>query len=254
MKIIQVNTWCGRISGSLLRLIAQEKPDIICVQEVYDTGGKTLKVFADQFNILYDIGNISGCTNIYFSPTWDFELGGNSVAFGNAILSRYPISNQKEEFTSGERHTKTPDNDGIPNTRKWQSCVIQVQDKTPITIFNYQGYLANKDRGDEKTVQTLSSLKAAIEQAQGPVIVCGDFNLSPDTEGITFIDEAGLKNLTTDYKVKTTLSEAHYAPMPDRGRVACDYILTSEEIKINNFSVSEEIVSDHKALILDFDF
>jgi endonuclease/exonuclease/phosphatase family metal-dependent hydrolase len=47
------------------------------------------------------------------------------------------------------------------------------------------------------------------------------------------------------------LSSVHRADI--RNKVACDYVFTSTDIKIINFGVSDTLVSDHKALILEFE-
>ena len=63
-------------------------------------------------------------------------------------------------------------------------------------------------------------------------------------------DKTSLINHTRENQIKTTLSQLSRVPVD----VACDYIFTSRDINIKKFSVSDVLVSDHKALILDFTF
>ncbi len=88
---------------------------------------------------------------------------------------------------------------------------------------------------------------------RGPLIFCGDLNVKPSSPSLKPLNSLGLRNLTTEHHVSTTLSAVHRAPEADRLSVAVDYIFVSPEIKVQNFQVSEELLSDHKALILEFE-
>ncbi len=81
-----------------------------------------------------------------------------------------------------------------------------------------------------------------------PKILVGDFNLLPDTESIKMIERAGMRNLVKEYKVTSTRTELYKKDIP-----FADFIFVSPEIKVNDFKVLPDIVSDHSPLFLDFD-
>ena len=85
-----------------------------------------------------------------------------------------------------------------------------------------------------------------IKHLDGSVILCGDFNLSPESESIKLIDR-NLVNLSVVHKLKTTRSKLTYK------NEVCDYVFASHDIKVNSFIMDDTIISDHNALLLDFD-
>ena len=253
MKIIQINAWCGRLTPTMIRLIQEENPDIVCMQEVFLPKERIIGAFEDQYNFLEEIVSKTDLKNMFFSPTWGFKIGGTKVDVGNCIISKHKITNKHSQFTNGKYHVRNGRKAGIPNTRLWQCAVIETPG-SDITAFNYHGYLAiGNPNGDEKTISTLKSLRDAVINTPGLKIICGDFNIKPGSDGVNFFNDNGLVNLVEKYNVETTLSELHRAPKEDRSSVACDFIYSSPEILVKSFVVSEAPVSDHSALILEFD-
>lgn len=52
MKLMQLNLWGGKLDPQIKSLIHQEKPDILCLQEVMNIHGATLGIFVslEQLN------------------------------------------------------------------------------------------------------------------------------------------------------------------------------------------------------------
>lgn len=255
MKIIQLNAWLGRLSGPLARFIAEEQPDIICLQEVFQNKypDKHL-VLSDQFGFYEELKQASGLKYDFFAPNWGFKLAGTVLDEGNAIISRFPISQEVAEHTHGEYYTLDENTAYRKNTRVYQTCQLELPDGNKLSLLNYQGYLDGPhDTGTEMTVQTMRKIYDAAEKLPSPKMLAGDFNAWPESPPIKLMNDLGLENLTVSHKLSRTLSEAHRAPESDRARAVCDYIFTTPEIKVKSFKASEKIVSDHLALILEFD-
>lgn len=107
---------------------------------------------------------------------------------------------------------------------------------------------AIKDDTTERIEQSDAIIKL-LDGFKGKKVLCGDFNLVPDAKSISMIEEAGMRNLVKDFKIKSTRSEL--APAA-KGKFA-DYIFISEDIEVKSFSVLDEVVSDHLPLYLEFD-
>ena len=90
-----------------------------------------------------------------------------------------------------------------------------------------------------------------------PTIVGGDFNLMPETESVGMFIKEGYRNLIKEFKIDSTRNELTWASKQnDPGFVKqyfSDYVFTSPEIKVMDFSVPKIQVSDHLPLILDFE-
>ena len=102
-----------------------------------------------------------------------------------------------------------------------------------------------KDGSDENTRQ-MKIIASYIDSLEGPIILAGDFNLHPKSKSLQPIHDR-LTNLCTKYDLRSTRSE-----LAKRQEVI-DYIFVSDDISVKDFHASEMILSDHKALILDFD-
>ena len=81
-----------------------------------------------------------------------------------------------------------------------------------------------------------------------PKILIGDFNLLPDTESIALIEKAGMRNLIKEFGVTSTRTEIYKKPY----RFA-DYAFVSPDVKVTEFRVLPDVVSDHSPLYLEFE-
>lgn len=79
-----------------------------------------------------------------------------------------------------------------------------------------------------------------------PKILCGDFNLRPDTESMNIIEQ-GMNNLIKINNISSTRTRYY-----KKEEKFADYILTSPDIVVNEFAVLSDEVSDHAPLYLDF--
>jgi endonuclease/exonuclease/phosphatase family metal-dependent hydrolase len=101
-----------------------------------------------------------------------------------------------------------------------------------------------KDDAPERIIQS-NIIRQFIDKVGGEKILCGDFNLNPETESIKIL-EKDMRNLVKDYAVTSTRTSLYKKP----GKFA-DYIFTSRGINIKDFKVLPEEVSDHSALVLE---
>lgn len=96
--------------------------------------------------------------------------------------------------------------------------------------------------GDEESVK---AFRKVAEVVQGynhePLVMCGDLNLVHAAPAMRALDF--LHDLTDEYHINNTLSGLKY-----NGQVACDHILVNDQIKVNDFQVLDDLLSDHLAL------
>lgn len=70
----------------------------------------------------------------------------------------------------------------------------------------------------------------------------------PETKSLKMLEDLGMRNLIRESGVTSTRSSHYKKPL----RFA-DYTLVSPDIKVNDFKVLPDEVSDHLAMYLDFE-
>jgi endonuclease/exonuclease/phosphatase family metal-dependent hydrolase len=86
-----------------------------------------------------------------------------------------------------------------------------------------------------------------ISKISGDCILCGDFNLSLNTESIKLFELFGLRNLIRENNIISTRTSFYKKPEKH-----ADYIFVTKGIKVEDFKVLTEEVSDHCPLFLEF--
>ena len=93
-----------------------------------------------------------------------------------------------------------------------------------------------------------------FKDKEGPKIIGGDFNLMPDTESVKMFEKAGYRNLIRVFEIKETRNRLSWEQFPNNEKQHfADFCFVSPEIKIQNFQVTYNEISDHLPQILDFE-
>ncbi len=243
MKILQLNIWNGRLLKNIIELIETEKPDILCLQEVVSFDGEIYSMFGTVEELQEKVPY----KEIYYSPGIQFRFMHKSAEWGNSLHSQFPILGKTTKFTNLDYIKNFNFDDYDYNARNFQHCTLETGNGKILHVLNHHGHhLPNHKSGDTETLRQMKQLGEYIEKLKGPVILTGDFNLAPHSESLEQINKR-LVNLPVKHRLKTTRTALTHK------KEVCDYIFVSDEVKVKNFKASDEIVSDHKALVLDFD-
>ncbi len=242
MKLLQLNMWGGRLEKPIVSLIKTVNPDILCLQEAIDlkAGNSAMFVATEE------IQAVIGADHIFMSPVFTINYMNRKADFGNCIISKFPIKEAETIFT-GRKYVADFDTlDQDANMRNLQHAVIELDGKS-IHILNHHGHhLHQHKNGDAETMRQCGLIAKQIKKLTGAnLILSGDFNLAPHSESLEQINKL-LRNLAIEAKLKTTRT-----PLTHKNEV-CDYIFVSEKIKVGSFKALPDIVSDHKALLIDF--
>lgn len=130
--------------------------------------------------------------------------------------------------------------------RAFQYALVEIDDRK-LPIINHHGHRIDSHKlGNEETFRQIVQIMDYIKNLEGAVILCGDFNLSPESESIKHVN-GSLRNLSVDYRLKTTRSKLTYKSE------VCDYIFVNDRVRFKEFFMDETVISDHNAFALDFD-
>jgi endonuclease/exonuclease/phosphatase family metal-dependent hydrolase len=205
------NTWSLE---TVARTIESYDPDIVVLQET--TRGWLVMSSVDQIRWLAD------------RLKMDYAYAGNShdELWGNTILSRLPIvSTDWVTFSTTE------------NLRRSALSVEVETANGPLRVID-----THLDNPVEATEVRLQQIDELIELWGGstPAMVAGDFNADPGSLEWQAMIDAGF--VDTGSSSNETTSE-------DERRI--DYIFVTPDLQVENFTVPEVWVSDHRPVLVD---
>lgn len=244
MKLITLNTWGGKVFKSLAEFLKRysTEVDIFCFQEVFHNAVSVRSVLGDvRPNLFSDFEQILGERFIgsYAASQDDDE--------GLAIFVRNTIKIEEQRDIFVYRHMNAMEgDDGTTIGRNIQYIQFTQNDKKYIVV-NFHGLWTGGDKKDTpERIEQSKQVKKFLNEAPGAKVLCGDFNLLPDTESIVILEE-GMRNLIKEHGITSTRSH-FYGKEPK----FADYIIVSPEIEVKDFRVFQDPVSDHLPLYLDF--
>lgn len=260
MKLISLNIWGGRIHKPLLKFIKDQSReiDIFCLQEVFKS---EKNIFSDEIktDIFSDIKAVLKDYKAYYAPS----VGKTTLAkrvdyeifWGQAIFVKKSIKVVSEGriYIFGEKNHKftllnevTDKKNYIDFPRVLHYVVIEENRKKKL-IANLHGYWIPDSKLDtpERLEQT-KKIMEFLDYKKMPQVLCGDFNLNPDTQSMIGF-EKNMINLINKFSIKNTRSKLHI-----RSDKFADYILITPDIKLNEFKLIHEDISDHLPLYLNF--
>ncbi len=250
MKIITLNTWGGRAgTENLLDFFTRHHDvDVFCLQEIYSGG---------EHNKIEQMGNDGGKEYNLFSLIQQ-ALPGYGGYFRPSLGEFYGIAmfvkNDLTVLEEGERFVCKhkgfiPEGNLGYHARNIQYVKIQQAGKE-VYVINFHGLWTGQGKGD--TEDRIDQSKKILEFTNGlteEYVLCGDFNLNPDTESIRLFEDAGLKNLITENNITSTRTSFY----KNETEKIADYVFLSSGLEVQNFKVLPEEVSDHSAIALEIE-
>lgn len=265
MRILSLNCWGGRIHDPLIDYLAHADADVLCLQEVVWTPGENTGwlVYRDagvelpqRANLFDEIAAVLPDHQAFFAPTARGTLfdGARSVLseFGLAVFVRksLPVVGQALDFVHG---AFSPDGWG-PHPRARNAQCLRLYDyerQSAITIAQMHGLRETGGKGDtparDAQTKALTELIRRIWPGDERLVVCGDFNVLPESAMFPALAEVGLTDLVVSRGHTDTRTSYYENP----GRYA-DYMLVTPDVEVASFdAVAEPEVSDHRVLLLD---
>ncbi|MEO9900145.1 endonuclease/exonuclease/phosphatase family protein [Nisaea sp.] len=240
-------------------------PDVLCLQEVVHTPAapKPWLLYRDdeaelpqRANFYSDMRDALPNHSAYFAPAAQGALWDGDQAFASQwglatfVRQTIPVIGQAQDFVHG---VFSPDGFG-DHPRSRTAHAVRLYDMPslgPVTIAHMHGLrdLGGKYDTPARLAQA-RKLRALVEQTAESgdrLVVCGDFNVRPESETFDVLSAIGLTDLVTKCGFKSTRTSFYNKPV----RYA-DYMLTNAHVAVSSFTVVEDPqVSDHCPLLLE---
>ncbi|MBN9432100.1 MAG: endonuclease/exonuclease/phosphatase family protein [Bosea sp.] len=265
-SVLSLNVWGGRLHGPLLDYLVAADADVICLQEVTRTPGRGHGwldyrdgdiVLPQRTNLFAEVAAALPGHDGLFMPAARGVLHDGDVAvpseFGLATFWRTSLSliGQAQGFVHGgflaDRWGDHP--------RARNAHVIRVHDHAAdftATIAQMHGLRDPAGKADTPArlaqAEALAGLIRSVWRVEERLVVCGDFNVLPESRTFSVLAELGLTDLVTGRGFADTRTSLYAKP----GRFA-DYMLVNQRVSVTSFDVvAEPEVSDHRPLLLAF--
>lgn len=245
MKLISLNAWGGRLRESIDEFVQRHagSTDVFCLQEIHANSsqeadsktGERPDFFKELQDLLPD-----------FVGIFAEQVSGTGLA--TFVRDALAIENTDSHFilSSEElRHLRMSN-----GTRYYPRIAQVVSLKEPrLTVCNFHGVPGSNKRDTVERELQMKRLHELLSKSNSQKILVGDFNLSPDTEAVRSLEE-GMRNLVMDGGFKTTRTK-HY----DKKEMLpfADYTFVTPGIRVIDFQVLSDEVSDHSPMFLEFE-
>jgi endonuclease/exonuclease/phosphatase family metal-dependent hydrolase len=265
MEIMCLNGWGGKLHENLLPYIQTAAPEILCLQEVVHSSASDKDwltyrdgdhILPQRANFFRDVSRALPHHVAIFCPAaqgvlWDEDQSIPSQwGLATFVHRSVPIIGQVQSFV---HKTYSPVGYGDhPRSRSAHGVrVYDYNTNRSVSVTHMHGLrdLNGKMDTPERTeqAQRLLDLSQQVSEPEDVVVICGDFNVEPESETLRILADAGLSELVTGRGFTSTRNSQYKKP----GRFA-DYMLISDADAVQKFDVVyDPEVSDHCPLVLN---
>ena len=262
---MSLNGWGGKLYDQLLPYLTHHSPEILCLQEVIHSPATDREwlmyrdrdhTLPQRANFFQDVASALPDHVAIFCPAaqgvlWDENTQVPSQwGLATFIRKSLPVIAQIQDFV---HKTYSPNGYGDhPRPRNAHAVrVFDYKKNRPVCVAHMHGLRDPRGKTDtpERAEQARKfvSIATRLVERNDPLIVCGDFNVEPESETLRLLSEAGLTDLVTTRTNKGTRTSHYKKP----GRYA-DYMLVNTHVDVLDFNVVfEPEVSDHCPLVLE---
>ena len=257
MKLISLNVWGGKIYEPLLEFIGREAAatDVFCFQEVIFDGQAGVGPEGSRANLYTELQVKLPAFNGYAvraEKGADFAgtiLDGEEN-IGQAIFVRKtrPVleTGHFTVFSPGELEVSLIGPTGL---FQWIRLGGAERDRIIGHIHGLWFPDGKKDRPER--LRQSEVLLDFYRGREGDKILCGDFNLNPQTESVALL-ERDFRNLIKQNGIASTRN-GHYPNAAKYNDFISDYAFVSPDLHLSKFEVLPDAVSDHLPLVLEFE-
>jgi endonuclease/exonuclease/phosphatase family metal-dependent hydrolase len=252
LKFICLNLWSeGNILDNAIAYINKEKPGILAAQEAWHSPDKNMD---GNYRAFQTIKENCGFAYASFAEAFIDNNGGHRFPSGNAIYSRWPLTEHEPIFydmPKGERYAQTHDEYTV--TPRNLQFVTTHTDNADINVFNTQG-VWDLD-GDNVTARRIKMCNEIAKATHGKqnVILAGDLNLKPTNKALAPIDAQLTSVFKYERSTSFNLRRKNIDKYPGYASAVVDLMYVSPDIKVLKYSCPDVDVSDHLPLVAELE-
>lgn len=238
------------IKSNILRIIGEEKPNIVCLQEAFWVDKASNFITIDSLKIILKT------KYVHKSP---MATAVGKQNFGLVTISDYPIINQySHKFKNSFNGFIFTDIIISTDTVRVYNCHLQSihfdeNDYTLLETFNekelnpeFKNLFKKYFKAYKKRANQSDIMKKSIDSCNYPVFICGDFNDIPIS--YTYLNIKN--NLFDSFTARGKFSDYTWNNYKIKQRI--DYILYSNKYNCISHKVIKKEYSDHYPVVSEF--
>jgi hypothetical protein len=264
-RVVSLNLWGGRLHDALMPWLAGMEADVFCFQEVAhtpDARGDWAdylhegRILPQRSRLLDELTAALPGHQCFFAPS----LRGMLLDAGKEVVSTWGLATfvRRDHLVIGQVadfvHGDYPGEGWGEYPRPSNVIALRIAPggRLPaITVSQVHGLRDTAGKEDTPArlaqAQRLVELTGRIARRGEGLVVCGDFNVIPDSATFARLGELGLSDLVTGRGFSDTRTSHYRKP----GRFA-DYMLVNDVMPVAGFDVvTDPEVSDHRPLVLE---
>lgn len=237
---IELNNHLDRVRGFL----EQEKPDVVCLQEVYKSD---LQDFAKEFDMQLVFGHMSnmgkGERAMYTMPPF--------FPYGVGILSALPIQDIQTRYYRGtEEEVRTKPFSGNSKDDAHPLLYVTVQKESKDFTIGTTHFTWSPDgKADDAQRRDIENLLSILEGIP-EFILCGDFNAPRGGEIFDAIAQRYTDNIPAEYTTSIDTDLHRDGEKIRHKSLMVDGLFTTPQYECSNVRLARG-VSDHCAIVAE---
>ncbi|MCD6229935.1 MAG: endonuclease/exonuclease/phosphatase family protein [Candidatus Diapherotrites archaeon] len=248
LRVMTWNVWSGKNWKQIADFAEKHEVEVMAFQEVDNNLERT-----GSLNITKEIAGSLGYYSAYSASVENQKTGDFAGGqFGNSILSKFPILENKRYFLNNPEEW---DGTAVTQPRTLLETKIKVGGKTVCFMTLHLGYSKEFEVTEIKLQQIEKVVQVLKQNEKFPIVLMGDFNSLPEDKGIDRIRQY-LKDVDAKNTLKTwPICDFEYLDwkLPAGLNFKIDYIFVSKQIKHGLPEVDENKISDHVPVIVNLE-
>ena len=258
MKLVSLNIQGGAQGEAFFKYVKQaaKTADVLCFQEVYKAARTITAHRGEQMDIYNQLQKqLTGFNGIFLpvSRTVGKHFGlKQKVEMGMAIFTIRGLNTGKHfgKHVDGSLESRIDFEQG-KSANAAQVLELRLPEGS-VWVVNFHGVFWPGTKLDTpKRLRQSKILISLMKKLKGPKVLCGDFNLMPETESVKMLERAGMVNLIRKYKIKNTRNTISWKRHNNRQYFA-DFTFTTPDVQVKNFKVPYNLASDHLPMVVEF--
>ena len=248
LKFVTLNVWIGGVLlENIIEFLRQEDADVVVLQEVLESTDPTLP---PQYRTIESLQKHLDYPYTDFAPIVLDDFPWGKILNGNAVLSRWPITESDVRYFCGELDMEHPRMPFDPaswavTARNLQHVAIH-SPGGDLNVYNFQG-VWDLD-GDNASPERQNMVEAILDATSGKqhVIVAGDTNAKHTNPAMRRL-ETPFTNVLGDSI--TTSFNMRRKENPGYATAVVDMIYVSNDFHILEGRCPDVDISDHLPLV-----